>query len=100
MNKPALGPNEVLRTELIKLSLEQWHPSYFAQLQEEVRQVTNHIVRGRQDVKNARIAYAKKHGLVGDPPMFPTKPILAKPESEEDKTAVKQAWQSFRKLEK
>jgi putative transposase len=95
MNKLVLQPNEEIRVELIRLYLNQEHPSILRQLQEEVRDVTNHIVRGRKDTKNACVAYALKNGLVGPAPSFPEEPKLPKPTSKEENREVKEAWDKF-----
>ena len=97
MNKLVLQPHEEIRVELIRLYLDPEHPKLLKQLQEEVQAVTNHIVRGRKDVKAARIAYARKHALVSDPPAFPEEPSLPKPQDKEANKAVKAAWDAYGK---
>src|SRR5690606_4820275 len=88
---------EEIRCELIRLYLDQDHPAILRQLQDEVRQATNHIVRSRKDVKNAVIAYALRNGLVGPAPGFPEEPSLPKPQGPEDNSSVREAWAEFRK---
>lgn len=100
MNKLILQPNEEIRVELVRLYLDQGHPAILDQLQEEVRQVTNHIVRSRRDVKDACIAYARRHGLVGEPPAFPVRPLLSTPQTEEEKKQVVESWKQFYSAEK
>ncbi len=100
MNKLILRPDEEIRTEMIRLYLDQNHPAILRQLQSEVMAVTNHIVRSRRDVKEASIAYALRHGLVGPAPTFPRKPELPTPVTDEEKKAVKEAWAQFRAAEK
>lgn len=100
MNKLILQPDEEIRTELIRLYLDQHHPAILRQLQSEVMAVTNHIVRSRRDVKDASIAYALRHGLVGPAPTFPRKPELPTPVTDAEKKAVKEAWSEFRSAEK
>lgn len=100
MNKLVLQADEEIRCELIRLYLNQRHPAILAQLQEEVRQVTNHIVRSRKDVKNARIAYARRHGLVAEPPAFPIEPVLPTPQNQEEKRIISEAWGNYRKDKK
>lgn len=100
MNKIVLAANEEIRTEMVRLYLDQHIPAILVQLQDEVRTVTNHIVRGRQDTKNAVVAYAKRHGLCGEAPKFPEKPNFPTPVTEEDKAKVKQAWAQYTKEEK
>lgn len=99
MNKTILLPNEEIRTELVRLYLDQHHPPILVQLQEEVRQVTNHIVRGRRDTKDAVVAYCRRHGLVGEPPAFPDRPSLPRPQGPEDNKVVKEAWKAYDKAE-
>lgn len=96
MKKIKLADNEEIRTELVRLYLDQEHPAILAQLQEEVRQVTNHIVRSRRDVKEAAIAYCRRHGLVGDSPVFPHRPSYSTPHTDEEKKQVKETWKSFK----
>jgi transposase len=100
MNKFNLKENEEVRSELIRLYLDQEHPAILAQLQEEVRRVTNHIVRGRRDVKDACIAYARRHNLVDDPPAFPVQPSSPTPENDKEKNEVKEDWDQFYAAEK
>jgi transposase len=89
-----------IRSELIRLYLEQEHPAILFQLQDEVLNVTNHIVRSRKDVKNACIAYALRHNLVSQPPGFPVKPSLPTPQGPEDNKIVKAAWDEYYETEK
>ncbi len=100
LSKLVLQPGEQVRSELVRLYLDQEHPAILAQLQEEVRQVTNHIVRSRQDVKNAVVAYCRRNGLVGEPPVFPDKPSLPTPHTEEEKRQVEDSWKIYQKQEK
>ena len=95
MNKLVLKPNEEVRSELIRLCLDPEHPAIFAKLQEEVRQITNHIIRSRRDVKDACVAYARRNGLVEEPPVFPTRPQLPKPETPEQKKQTSEIWNQF-----
>jgi transposase len=95
MNKLTLQPHEEIRVELIRLYLDQHHPALLAQMQREVQSVTNHIVRGRRDVKNAAIAYAKRNNLVGEAPGFPEEPKLPKPQGLEDRSEVREAWSQY-----
>ncbi len=90
-----LQPDEEIRSELIKLSLEQWHTVALRQREDEMRQIINHVVRSRQDVKNARIAHAIRHRLVTDPPACPTAPTLTTPKTSEDNKKIKEAWDEF-----
>src|SRR5690606_41710933 len=99
-NKVILQPDEEIRCELIRLYLDQHHPAILFQFQDEVRQTTNHIVRSRKDVKDACIAYARRHGLVSDPPEFPVRPILPTPQTPEEKKAVSDTWSAYSKAEK
>ncbi len=98
-NRIKLQPDEEVKSELIRLCLEHDHPSTFAQLQKEVGQVTNHIVRSRRDVKNACVAYAVRNKLVDSPPSFPDKPVLPSPKSTEDALNIDQAWKDYYKSE-
>ena len=100
MNKLVIPDGHEIRTELVRLYLDQPHPAILAQLQEEVRQVTNHIVRSRRDVKDACIAYARRHGLVGEPPAFPVRPSLPIPQTEGEKKQVSEDWKQFYAAEK
>lgn len=98
-NRIKLQPDEEIKSELIRLYLEDSHPSIFTQLQKEVGQVTNHIVRSRRDVKNACVAYAIRNKLVDSPPIFPIKPLLPSPLSDEDRLIISQAWKDYYKSE-
>lgn len=100
MNKLILAPDEEIRTEMVRLYLEQEHPALLNQMQYEVRGVTNHIVRSRRDVKDAVVAYAKRHGLCGEAPKFPQKPNLHKPQGPEDNVNIKEAWSEYDKVQK
>lgn len=97
MNKLVLAADEEIRVELIRIYPDQEAHRKLPVLKEEVRRVTNHIVRSREDVKNARRAYVIRHGLVGPPPVMPQKPQLPTPVTNEDKQAVKQAWRDHKR---
>lgn len=99
MNKLTLLPGEEIRCELIRLYPDAEQHALIRQMQEEVMNVTNHIIRSRKDVKNARIAYALRNGLIGPAPVFPEQPALPKPETDEAKAEVKAAWAAYRKAE-
>lgn len=100
LDKIQLNPDEEIRSEMVRLYLEPEQAAILRQLQSEVMAVTNHIVRSRRDVKDASIAYALRHGLVGPAPTFPRKPELPTPVTDEEKKAVKTAWSEFRTAEK
>lgn len=97
MNKLQIPEGYEIRGELIKLYPDTQTWQTLSRLKEEVRNVTNHIVSGREHVKNARKAYALKQGLVGPPPTMPDKPYLPTPVTDEEKSVVKAAYQEYKK---
>jgi transposase len=92
MNKLIIPEGYEIRCELVRLYFEPEHPAILCQLQDEVRNVINHVVRSRKDVMGACKAYALKHGLVGEPPSFPDRPLLPTPKTSNDNKAVRLAW--------
>jgi hypothetical protein len=97
MNKLILPPNTELRVELIRLYPDAEAHATLRVLQDEVRNITNHIVRGREDVKNARKACAKREQLVGDAPVMPEPPNPPTPTTDEEKLAVKELWREHKR---
>lgn len=63
MNKLVIPPGHEIRCELIRLYPGQEDHRTIQQLQREIRNATNHIIRGRDDVKSARRIYALRNGI-------------------------------------
>lgn len=95
-NKLTLPPGHEIRVELIRLYPEQEHHAILRQLQDEVRSGTNYVIKCRKDTKDAILARAERLGLVPQRPEMLPRPSLATPETDEEKQAVKAAWDQYR----
>lgn len=98
MNRLIIPKGYEIRVELVRLYPDQQDHRILKQLQREVMDCTNHIIRSRKDVISARKAYAIKHGIGGTPPALSTPPYLPKPTTPEEKSIVRQAWKEYNQL--
>jgi transposase len=97
MNKLVLPDGHQFVVELIRIYPDSETHAKLRAMKEEVRHVWNECVREREHVKQARTQVVLKNNLVPiPPPQMPTRPSLPRPETEDQKQQVRQAWKEYR----